>query len=52
MCDWEAEEFAEYLRWVEAALAPPRVTAQASRPRENVRRESPLAVPPRIAAEA
>jgi len=51
MCDWSESDYAEYLRWVEAAEASSRVLAEKSRPEKN-RWEAVGVLPAKDAIEA
>jgi hypothetical protein len=51
MCDWEAEEYAEYLLWVEAERARARARPRPA-PEESRVKASFLTAIPREAAEA
>ncbi len=51
MCDWDAEEYAEYLLWAEAARARARIRTPS--PKEPRLERLPLAMPvPNEVAEA
>jgi len=49
MCDWEAEEYAEYLLWVEAEKARARARLRLAPDETRVRAPTLAAIPPEIA---
>jgi len=50
MCDWEAEEYAEYLLWVEAEKARLRARARSTSDGVSMRLTSPIVPPTDVAA--
>ena len=42
MCDWEAEEYAEYLLWVEMEKTRARLRAQPAREERSISSSTPV----------
>ena len=48
MCDWEAEEYAEYLLWAEAAKARARAAPRAPTNEPSSKETEPVLLPPTL----